>query len=389
MATICFYFQVHQPCRLRRYTVFDSTPNYFDDQTNARIMKKVAAKCYIPANALLLKLIAKHKAKFRVAFSITGTALEQMQAWAPEALESFQALAATGCVEFLCETHYHSLSVLYSHAEFKAQTLKHQSTIETLFGQSPKVFRNTELIYSNVIAEQIAKLGFIGTLAEGWPAILGNHSPGQLQASVSGDLKLLLRNFELSDDITFRFSNQAWEHFPLTAAKFARRVTEKSAGPLCNLFMDYETFGEHQWEQGGIFGFLEKLPAALLKARHTFATPTQIMQAHEPAHRLDARTAVSWADTARDLSAWMGNAMQTGTLQELYRLETQVKAAGDEKLLDDFRKLTTSDHVYYMCTKHLGDGEVHAYFNPYDSPYDAYIYMMNVLDNLRARLRTG
>ncbi len=390
MASVCFYFQVHQPFRLRRYSVFDTDRFYFDEAKNAEIVRKVAAKCYLPTNKLLLEQIRKFDGKFRVAFSISGVALEQMRQSAPDVIESFQELNATGCVEFLSETYYHSLAFLYSREEFRAQVDLHRNLMKQLFGQEPRVFRNTELIYNNDLAHFVAHMGYDAILAEGADHLLGTHSPNLLyRPPHSPGQKLLHKNYRLSDDIAFRFSNRNWEQWPLTAEKFARWVNQINGhGSLCNLFMDYETFGEHQWAITGIFDFLGHLPGEILKnPDNTFLTPSQIADQYQPVGEMDCPNMVSWADSERDLSAWLGNAMQSNALHELYKLEPLLKEKGDEQLLDDWRKLQTSDHFYYICTKYWADGDVHKYFSPYESPYDSYINFMNVLDNVRSRLR--
>jgi alpha-amylase len=389
MASVCFYFQVHQPLRLRHYTVFDNEPSYFDDYKNASICRKVANKCYLPTNRLLLDLIRKYDGRFKVAFSVTGVLLEQLSSFAPEVLSTFDALAQTGCVEFLAETYYHSLSFLYSRAEFLEQVNRHSETIESLFGQKPRVFRNTELIYNNDLAALVESLGnFDAILTEGADHILGFRSPDFVYRPQGCDkLKLLLKNYSLSDDIAFRFSNRGWSQWPLTAEKFARWVCKVNGnGHVVNLFMDYETFGEHQWEDTGIFDFMRHLPEHILRhPDNDFRTPSEIVQAYEPVGTVDVPHLISWADTERDVSAWLGNAMQSNAIHELYRLENKVKKASNEKVLADWRKLQTSDHFYYMCTKYFADGDVHKYFNPYGSPYDSYINFMNVLDNLSSR----
>jgi len=389
MSSVCLYFQVHQPYRLRRYSVFDSTSSYFDDEANARILKRVADRCYRPATTLLLELLRRHAGQFHVAFSITGTALEQLEQHAPDVVQLFQQLAATGQVEFLAETYHHSLAFLYSRDEFRAQVDLHRQAMHRLFGLDPQVFRNTELIYNNDLAAEAAALRFRAVLTEGWNEVLGDRSPDQLyRAAHLPNLKLLLRNYQLSDDISFRFARTDLPDWPPTPEKFAAKLAARKApAPLCNLFMDFETFGEHQHEPTGIFKFLEQLPAVLLAAGHTFKTPSQTIASETSAEPLDVPNTISWADSTRDLSAWLGNAMQTHAMKELFRLEEPIKNCSDPQLLDDFRKLTTSDHVYYMSTKHYADGQVHSYFNPYDSPYDAYINLMNVMDNLRSRIQ--
>ena len=392
MASVCFYFQVHQPFRLRRYSVFDTDRFYFDDQKNAEICRKVAHKCYLPANRLMLDLIRQHEGRFRIAYSVTGAAIEQFQKFVPELIEVFHQLNQTGCVEFLDETYHHSLSFLYSREEFRAQVDLHRALMKKLFGQEPRVFRNTELIYNNDLAHFVSHMGYDAILSEGADHILGYRSPNFVHKPPHcPNMKLLLKNYRLSDDIAFRFSNRGWEQWPLTAEKFARWVNQINGnGYVCNLFMDYETFGEHQWADTGIFDFLKHMPGELLKhGDNNFMTPSQVIDQHEAVGEIDVPHMISWADTERDLSAWLGNAMQSNALHELYKLEGAVKEKGDPELLDDWRKLTTSDHFYYMCTKYWADGAVHKYFSPYESPYDSYINFMNVLDNVRSRAKNA
>jgi alpha-amylase len=390
MPAVCFYFQVHQPFRLRRYSVFDTDQNYFDEFKNVEIARKVAEKCYVPANRMLLDNIRRHEGRFRVAFSISGVALEQFQQAAPEVIDTFHELNATGCVEFLNETYYHSLAFLYSREEFRNQVDLHRRRIKELFGQEPRVFRNTELIYNNDLAHFVSHMGYDATLTEGADHVLGYRSPNLVyKPPHAPNLKLLLKNYRLSDDIAFRFSNVNWEQYPLTADKFAKWINQINGhGVCCNLFMDYETIGEHQWAETGIFEFMKHLPGEILKnGENRFVTPSQMIDTFEPAGEIDVPHMISWADTERDLSAWLGNAMQSNALHELYKLEGALKEKGDEALLADWRKLTTSDHFYYMCTKYFADGTVHKYFSPYESPYDSYINFMNVLDNVRSRLK--
>jgi len=390
MSSVCFYFQVHQPNRLRRYSIFDTESNYFDDYKNAQICRKVAHKCYLPANRLILNLIREFEGRFKVAYSITGVVLDQMEEYAPEVLSTFHALAETGCVEFLSETYHHSLSFLYSREEFAEQIQMHRHRIGELFGQEPTVFRNTELIYNNDLAHFISEMGFKGIICEGADHILGYRSPNYVYTphQCSG-LKLLLKNYRLSDDIAFRFSNRDWPEWPLTAPKFSQWISDVNGnGYTVNLFMDYETLGEHQWEDTGIFDFLAHLPGEVLKhPDNDFKTPSEVIRDYQPVGEIDVPHMISWADIERDLSAWLGNAMQSNALHEIYQLEQQVKQSQDPQIIRDWRLLLTSDHFYYMCTKWFADGDVHKYFNPYDSPYDSYINFMNVLDNLRSRCR--
>ena len=389
MASVCFYFQIHQPFRLRRYSIFDAGSNYFDDVHNAEILNKVAGKCYLPTTQLMLDLVRRHDGRFRIAYSVTGCVLEQLRDHCPQMIDLLTELADTGCCEFLGETYHHSLTFLYSRAEFTAQIKLHAALMQDLFGQTPRIFRNTELIYNNELASCIAAMGrYDGIVAEGADHILDYRSPNYVYTphGVEG-VKLLLKNYRLSDDIAFRFSDKGWKEWPLTADKFTKWVHQINGdGYMCNLFMDYETFGEHQWEDTGIFGFLEALPGYILDTgANDFKTPSECLAAYEPVGEYDVPHMISWADTERDLSAWLGNAMQSSALHELFKLEGPVKQSGNDELLADWRKLTTSDHFYYMCTKYFADGDVHKYFNPYESPYDSYINFMNVLDNLRSR----
>ena len=391
MPSVCFYFQVHQPIRLRHYTVFDKNDRYFDDYKNASICRKVANKCYLPTNRLILDLINRFDGRFKVAYSITGVLLEQLLTFSPEVISTFDALAQTGCVEFLAETYYHSLSFLYSRNEFVDQVNKHTETINNYFGQKPRIFRNTELIYNNELATLIESTGnFDAIITEGADHILGYRSPNFVyKPRDCNNLKLLLKNYSLSDDIAFRFSNRDWTQWPLTADKFAQWISSVNGnGNVVNLFMDYETFGEHQWEDTGIFDFMRHLPETILRhPDNNFKTPSEVVQSYQPVGIVDVPHVISWADIERDLSAWVGNAMQSNAIHELYRLEKKIKQTANEKIIADWRKLQISDHFYYMCTKYFADGDVHKYFNPYNSPYDSYINFMNVLGNLHSRCR--
>jgi alpha-amylase len=389
MASVCFYFQVHQPYRLRRYSIFDEDVNYFDDRKNGEILRKVAEKCYLPANQCIYDLIKLHQGRFKVAYSLTGVALDQMAAYRPDVIDSFQRLAATGCVEFLAETYYPSLSFLFSRGEFEEQVAMQQKKIMELFGKRSTVFRNTELIYSNGVAAAAADMGYHAVLAEGADHLLGYRSPNFIYKPPNQSIRILLKNYRLSDDIAFRFSNRGWTEWPLTAEKFAGWVDQVNGnGYTVNLFMDYETFGEHQWTETGIFDFLYHLPGAILRhADNDFRFPSEVAAAYPVVGDYDVPHLISWADTERDLSAWLGNAMQSNALQEMYALEPKVKAKRNAELLHDWRRLQTSDHFYYMCTKYFADGDVHKYFNPYESPYDSYINFMNVLDNIASRAK--
>lgn len=387
MPSVCLYFQVHQPARLRRYSIFESDRNYFDGYRNSEICRRVTQKCYIPANRLMLDLIRRHEGRFRLAYSLSGVVLEQFERYAPEVIDSFQELNETGCVEFLAETYYHSLSFLYSRAEFAEQVRLHNEKIWSLFRHRPTVFRNTELIYNNDLAHFMAGLGYGAIFCEGAGSVLGHRSPNHLYSppGTSGTV-LLVRNHQLSDDLAFRFGDRSWPEWPLTTEKYARWIASLNGqGQVVNLCMDYETFGDRHGPDSGILDFLKHMPEKVLKTPGTvFKMPSETAESHPTAGDYDAPHMISWADHERDLSSWLGNAMQSNALHELYRLEREVKAVGDAQLLADWRHLQTSDHFYYMCTSQNGDYRRRV--SPYDSPYDSYINFMNVLDNLRLRV---
>ena len=393
MKSICFYFQVHQPYRVKKFRVFDigNDPEYFNDRSdsnlnNRRIAEKVALKSYIPATKLILSLLKRYP-EMRVSYSFSGIALEQLERYAPEALDLFKQVIDTGQAEVLGETYYHSLSFFYSQPEFERQVGKHREAIQKHFGVWPRVFRNTELSYRNDLGHWAEKAGYEGIIAEGWDPILGWRSPNYVYQPVgTSRIRLLLKNYKLSDDVAFRFSSKSWSEWPLTAEKFNHWVSEVE-GDTVNLFMDYETFGEHQWEDTGIFNFLEQLPAEVYKNPGLgFRTPSEVIAMHDAKGEIDMPHVVTWADSDRDLTAWVGNPMQDAAIKAVYDLEEPVLIANDHKMLEDWRRLQTSDHFYYMCTKWFEDGDVHAYFSPYESPYDAYIAYMNALSDLRLRL---
>ena len=395
MPSICLYFQVHQPLRIKKYRVYDIGKNsdYFNDDSgsnlnNQKILKKVAQKSYLPTNKLFLELLKKFP-KFKISFSFSGLILEQLEKFSPETLSSFKELVKTGKVEVLSETYYHSLSFLYSRQEFRSQIDLHRKKIQKVFKVTPQVFRNTELVYNNDLANEVEKMGYKGILAEGADYILGWRSPNFVYLPKGcKKLSLLLKNYKLSDDVAFRFSSKSWSEYPLTAPKFANWISAINGnGNVVNLFMDYETFGEHQWEDTGIFEFLRALPLEILKhPDNDFVTPSEAVERFRPVAELDVPNFVSWADVERDLSAWLSNPMQKDAFDKLYDLEKVVLATKNKKLTEDWRRLQTSDHFYYMCTKWFADGDVHKYFNPYDSPYDAFISFINVLNDLKLRL---
>jgi alpha-amylase len=387
MTSICFYFQVHQPFRIRHYSYFDigNSIIYEDDIKNREIMNKVADKCYLRTNRKMLELIKRYNGKFRISYSISGTAIEQFEKYRPDVLQSFIDLANTGCVEFLAETYSHSLSFVFSKEEFLRQVKKHGQMIKKYFGQEPKVFRNTELIYNNELAVFIENLGYKGIICEGVDRLLNGRTPNYLYDAIgTKNIKLLLKNHLLSDDVAFRFSDRGWKEFPLTADKFSTWVHSVSGnGETINLFMDYETFGEHQWESTGIFDFLDHLPEHIFKhPDFDFKTPSEVIDTYPTRGSYDAHHFTSWADTERDLSAWMSNSMQNEALRQIYSLEQKIHQCKDPDLLNVWERLQTSDHFYYMCTKFWNDGDVHKYFSPFDSPYDAYMFYMNIFSDL-------
>ena len=389
--SICLYFQVHQLNRLRLYRFFDigKDSHYYDDFANRTILRRVAQKCYLPMNALLLELIEANKGAFKVAFSISGSVLEQFDRYAPEVIESFRKLAQTGNVEFLSETYYHSLASLASPIEFKNQVLKHKAAIEHYFGVTPKAFRNTELIYSDAIGEMVYDMGFKTMLTEGARHVLGWKSPNFIYSCAQApSLKLLLKNSSLSDDIAFRFSDRGWSDWPLTGEKYLSWIKAAAQNEdIVNLFMDYETFGEHQKAASGIFDFMRALPEIVIKdGEFEFVTPTQAAKKHRPVGELDVMDPISWADEERDVTAWLGNELQNDAFNKLNDQAEKLALLNDETLWSDFGHLQESDHFYYMCTKFFSDGAVHKYFNPYDTPYEAFINYMNVLSDFILRV---
>ena len=393
MKSICFYFQVHQPFRLKSYRFFNigDDHDYYDDYQNRFIAKRVAEKCYLPMNQLLLDLINEYGSAFKVSFSISGTALETFERYTPEVLESFVRLAKSGSVEFLAETYGHALCALKSKEEFEKQVRMQSDKIEQLFGQKPKTFRNTELIYSDEIGSMVADMGYETMLTEGAKHVLGWKSPNFMYCNaINPKLKLLLKNFQLSDDIAFRFSQQSWDGWPLTTEKYVdwlNSIDDKEE--VVNLFMDYETFGEHQWPETGIFDFMRALPARIFShSSYQFNTPSELAEKMQPVGAIHVPYPISWADEERDLTAWLGNELQDEAFDKLYEVEQAIKDCPDENLQRDWTMMQTSDHFYYMCTKWFSDGDVHKYFNPYGSPYEAFINYMNVLSDFLARIES-
>ncbi len=393
MKSICFYFQIHQPFRLRKYRFFDigSDHYYYDDYNNEEIIRRIAEHCYLPANQTILQMIKDTNGKFKVAYSISGVALEQLELYVPEVIDSFKELAKTGCVEFLAETYAHSLSSLMEDGdEFELQVKQHSQKIQSLFGLKPRVFRNTELIYSDEIGERVANLGFRGIITEGAKHILGWKSPNYLYCCANNPrLNILLKNFKLSDDITFRFSDWRWDQYPLNADKFMDWIAETPASEkIVNLFMNYETFGELQNAQTGIFDFLKALPYFAEQKGITFATPSDIISKLKPVDQISVIYPISWADEERDVSAWLGNELQKEAFRKVYDIGERVRLSQDRRLMQDWYYLQTSDHLYYMSTKHFSDGVVHRHYSPYDSPYEAFMNYMNVLSDFIDRVNS-
>ena len=398
MTSVCIYLQVHQPYRVKRYRAFDigKDGNYFNGSAdedpnnpdNRRIFNKVAEKSYLPTNKILLELLEQYP-DFKFALSLSGVAIDQMKEYNPEVLESFKRMVDTGRVELLSETYNHSLAFWYSRDEFEEQVAEHGQMIIDTFGVVPQVFRNTELAYSNELAHWAEEKGYRGILCEGWEPVMGWRSPNFVYRPAGAkNIKLLTKNYKLSDDVAFRFSEESWEGWPLTADKFARWVSSANGnGDTVNLFMDYETFGDHQWEHSGIFNFLRAFPEEILKhPDNDFKTPSEVVASYEPQDEIDIPHILTWADTERDLTAWLGNDMQHEAINAIYGLEDRVKQLADPVIVDDWKKLQTSDHFYYMCTKYFADGDVHAYFSPYESPYEAFIAYMNAIKDLTMRI---
>lgn len=387
--TLCLYFQVHQPIRLRKYHFFDIGKNhdYYDDFANRTFTRNIAERCYLPANRMMLELIKKYGKNFKVSFSITGLAIEQFRMYAPEVIDSFKELAATGSVEFLAETYSHSLACLVDETEFKHQVKRHSDLMKELFGVKPVTFRNTELVYSDEIGEMVANMGYTTMLTEGARHILGWKSPDYVYTnSINPKLKLLLKNFRLSDDIAFRFSDRSWDQWPLTADKYASWLNNAD-GEIVNLFMDYETLGEHQGAETGIFDFFASFPEQIFASTNfEFLTPKEAAAKHQPIAPLHVPYPISWADEERDLTAWLGNELQNEAFEELYKTRTKVSALKNDAILHDFDCLQASDHFYYMCTKLFSDGAIHQYFTPYDTPYEAFINYMNALSDFILRV---
>lgn len=391
MKSICFYFQIHQPFRLKRYRFFDigSDHYYYDDYNDEEIIRRIANNCYLPANQTILNMLKESDGAFKVAYSISGVALEQMELYVPEVIDSFKELAKTGCVEFLAETFAHSLASLQEDSdEFELQVKQHSKKIQSLFGYKPTVFRNTELIYSDDIGSRVSAMGFKGIITEGAKHVLGWKSPNYVYCCASNpQLKVLCKNFKMSDDITFRFSDWGWDQYPLTAEKFLSWIENLPASEdVVNLFMNYETFGEMQNAGTGIFEFLKALPYFASQMGINFETPSMVLQKRKPIDQINVPYPISWADEERDLSAWLGNELQRSAFDKLYGIGERVRLSNDRRLLQDWYYLQSSDHFYYMSTKHFSDGAMHSHFSPYDTPYEAFMNYMNVLSDFIDRV---
>lgn len=395
MRAICLYLHMHQPIRYREYSIFNvsNNSNYFYDdyhgrQSNERIFRKVTEKSYKPMLSLLERSMKKHP-DFKVSLSITGTWLEQAEKWAPELIAQIQHMVNIGQVEIISETYYHSLAFFYNIEEFDAQVDAHTAKIQSLFGVTPQIFRNTELAYNDGLAQWAEAKGYKGILAEGWDKVLGWRSPNHVYRPQGCEkLRLLLKNYRLSDDIAFRFSNRGWKEWPLSVPKYQNWINHDCLrGNLINLFMDFETFGEHQWADTGIFKFMEHLIDSWLgEYENKFITASEACDLMEPVDEISMPSTVTWADTERDLSAWLSNAMQTSAMDTLYSMRDQILESNDMQLISDWRLMTTSDHPYSMCTKYWNDGDVHAYFSAYASPYESFMYFMNVIRDIEYRL---
>lgn len=391
MKSVCLIFQIHQPFRYRKYRFFDIGKDdyYYDDFANETIIRKIADKCYLPANKIILEQIKKHKGKFRVAYSLSGIVIDQFKLYCPEVIESFSELAKTGCVEFLAETYANSLVSLIDAKMFEEQVREHGQLIEELFGQRPSVFRNTELIYSDEIGDTVYRMGYEAIITEGAKHILGWKSPNYLYCNaLNPRLKVLMRNYRFSDDISFRFSNSGWNEFPLTADKYAGWMKSlPKEDEIVNIFINYETFGQLHPKSSGIFDFMSHLPGSVLKTKELeFATPAEVIRKHQPVSAIHVPQPISWADEERDLTAWLGNELQKEAFDKLYKLKDRVRDCTNNRMQKDWTYLQSNDHLYYMCTKFFSDGEVHKSFNPYANPYEAFINYMNVMSDFSFRL---
>ncbi|MDR1880319.1 MAG: glycoside hydrolase family 57 protein [Tannerellaceae bacterium] len=386
MKTICFYFQLHQPFRLKRYRFFDigNDHYYYDDFQNEEIIRRIAERSYLPANKAILDMIRQSGGRFKAAFSISGTALEQMEVYTPEVIDSFKELAATGNVEFLTETYAHSLASLGDHEEFKSQVKLHREKIYSMFGIKPKVFRNTELIYSDEISGLVYQLGFKGMLTEGAKHVLGWKSPNYVYASaMQPQLKLLLKNDRFSEDLSLRFNNYNWNEYPLTADKYISWIaSQPEPEQIINIFINYETLGSLHPAESGIFDFFRALPRFAAEKGISFSLPSEVFSLLKPVDSIVVPYAMSWVDEEKDCSSWLGNILQQEAFRKINKISERVRLIEDRRIRQDWNYLQSSDHFYYMNTKHTGGRG----FSPYDNPYDAFNNYMNVLSDFIFRV---
>jgi len=404
MPDISLSFEVHQPYRLKRGFAYERPPEnvaledifdlYFDDQRNRAIFEKVAKKCYYPSTEILLEGIDEHKKdkrKFKVSFSLSGVFIEQCERYDKNLLDLFRQLADTGCVEFLAQTYYHSLASLYEQKnEYLEQIEMHEQAMRDLVGYTPTFFENTELLYNNEIAGIIRELGYKGIFTEGMERVLGWRSPNYVYRAKSDGMKVLFRNYLLTDDIGFRFSAKDWEEYPLTADKYAAWL-DATSGQCINLFMDYETLGEHHWTDTGIHNFLRFLPDEVLKCSNLrFSTPSGIAKKFKAMDEIDigVYSTISWADLQRDTSCWLGNEMQILCYELIKRMEKKVKSTGNWELLKIWRYFQMSDHLYYASTVGGASGEVHNYFSPYGTPVEAFVTLYTIITDFERRFFT-
>jgi len=404
LTEVCFIFEVHQPLRLNRnfYANILARPQvkksdlfelYFDHDLNRQVFERAARKCYFPANNIILEQINRFKhgqKQFKAAYSITGVFIEQCERWNPSLIDSFKQLAQTGCVEFFDETYYHSLSSLFGadRSEFVEQVKMHRQLMKDLFNYEPRILVNTECIYNNPIARLAENLGYEAMITEGVERVLGWRSPNYVYKAKDSNLRVLMRNYRLADDIGFRFSAGWWNEYPLTAGKYSSWLAA-SPGQVINLFMDYETLGEHHWPESGIHEFLRWLPGEVIKWQHlNWATPTEVVRRHHPVGEIDVHeySSISWADLERDITAWLVNPMQWICYNQLKQLEPMVKQIGDADLLRLWRYFQMSDHLYYLSIKGGGPGDVHSYFNPLGSPIEAFAVYSGILSDFEARV---
>ncbi|MBF0575229.1 glycoside hydrolase family 57 protein [Dysgonomonas sp. GY617] len=389
--TLCFYFQIHLPFQLRRYRFFDigNSHQYYDEFNIRNYLNKIVEQCYLPMNKVLLDIIKEHGSKFKVAFSITGETIEQLEQYAPQVLDSFKELAATGSVEFICETYAHSLAFLKDEKELERQLKKQAATIKKYFNQEPVTARLTGLMYSDQIGERVANLGFKAIVTEGAKHVLGWKSPNYVYSNVNNpDLNVLLRNFHLSDDIAYRFSDRSWSEWPVTSEKFVNWLDVVNENEeVVNLFMDYITFGNRHSRATGIFEFMRYLPKEVFSHdKFEFLTPSEVIKKHKPVGPVHVPYPISWSEEERDLSIWLGNDLQNDAFTSLCDLGEKVRFVDDASLTQDWERLQDSDHYYYMCTKWMSDAASRRFKSVYSSPYDAYINYMNVLSDLISRV---